>query len=138
MDAQQEQIREQQKSSWNKFSPGWGKWDSFVMKFLQPMGDAIIEKLHIAADDKVLDIATGTGEPGLTIAAMANKGTVTGTDLSDGMLKIAAENASAKGLKNYSTKVADVCELPFDDNSFTKISCRMGFMFFRICNWRLM
>jgi ubiquinone/menaquinone biosynthesis C-methylase UbiE len=78
----------------------------------------------------VLDVAAGTGEPGLTIAAMAKNGKVTGTDLSDQMLLIARENAINRVLKNYSTQVADVCELPFADNTFTKISCRMGFMFF--------
>lgn len=130
MKPEQEQIREQQKQSWNKFSPGWKKWDSLVMKFLQPMGDAIIAQLKIRPDDEVLDIATGTGEPGLTIAALASKGNVTGTDLSDGMLLIAAGNAETRGLKNYHTKVADVCELPFEANTFSAVSCRMGFMFF--------
>src|SRR5437879_5651257 len=130
MEAQLEQIREQQKEAWNRFSPGWKKWDDMGMKFLQPMGDAIIEKLKIKPDDNVLDIAAGTGEPGLTIAGMAKIGKVTGTDLSDEMLVIAEENAAARGLKNYSTKVADVCELPFEDATFDAISCRMGFMFF--------
>jgi len=130
MELQQEQIREQQKQLWNKVSPGWKKWDEFIMEFLRPMGEAIIDKLQIKEDDIVLDVAAGTGEPGLTIAAMAKKGKVTGTDLAAGMLQIADENAVAKGLKNYSTKASDVCELPFDDNTFTKTSCRMGFMFF--------
>jgi ubiquinone/menaquinone biosynthesis C-methylase UbiE len=130
MGLQQEQIREQQKENWNKVSPGWEKWDQFIMQFLRPMGDAIIDRLEIKEDDIVLDIAAGTGEPGLTIAAIAKKGKVTGTDLSNEMLLIADANAAAKGLKNYSTKAADVCELPFEDNTFTKVSCRMGFMFF--------
>ena len=130
MELQQEQIREQQKQLWNKVSTGWIKWDQFIMQFLRPMGDAIIERLEIKEDDLVLDVAAGTGEPGLTIAAIAKKGKVTGTDLSDEMLQIAEANAIAKGLKNYSTKTSDVCELPFEANTFTKISCRMGFMFF--------
>jgi ubiquinone/menaquinone biosynthesis C-methylase UbiE len=130
MDAQLEQIREQQKATWNKFSPGWKKWDGFNMAFLQPMGDAIIDYLQIKNEDNVLDIATGTGEPGLTIASLAKKGKVTGTDLSEDMLSHAAANAAARGIKNYDTLVADVCELPFADNSFDAISCRMGFMFF--------
>jgi ubiquinone/menaquinone biosynthesis C-methylase UbiE len=130
MEQQQLEISEQQKQSWNKFSPGWKKWDELVMKFLQPMGDAIIEKLKIKPNDHVLDIAAGTGEPGLTIAGLVKNGKVVGTDLSDGMLRIADANAAARGLKNYSTKVADVCELPFEDNTFSAISCRMGFMFF--------
>ena len=130
METQQEQVREQQKQLWNKVSPGWKKWDQFIMEFLRPMGDAIIERLELKEDDIVLDVAAGTGEPGLTIAATVKKGKVIGTDLSDEMLQIAEANAVAKGLKNYSTKASDVCELPFEDNTFTKISCRMGFMFF--------
>ena len=130
MEQQLTEIREQQKATWNKFSPGWKKWDDFTMKFLQPMGDKIIEALHIKGSDRVLDVACGTGEPGLTIAAMAPQGHVTGTDLAEQMLDIAKENAAKKNLKNYSTQACDICELPFESNSFDKISCRMGFMFF--------
>ena len=130
MDATQQQIREQQKQSWNKFSPGWKKWDGLLMEFLRPMGDVMIEKLKIREGDHVLDIAAGTGEPGLTIAAIAKKGTVTGTDLSEEMLKIAEDKAAGRGLKNYSTMVTDAGELPFSDHSFTVVSCRMGFMYF--------
>ncbi len=130
MEASLENIRHQQKESWNKFSPGWDKWDNFTMDFLRPMGDAIIASLALKDSDRVLDIATGTGEPGLTIAGIVGKGTVIGTDLSDGMLAIARTHAEKKGLKNFETQPADVCELPFAGNSFDAISCRFGFMFF--------
>lgn len=130
MEQQLTEIREQQKATWNKFSPGWKKWDEFTMNFLKPMGDKIIEALQVKEDDHVLDIACGTGEPGLTIAALAPKGKVTGTDLAEKMLVIAKENAAHKQLKNYETNACDVCELPYEQNHFDKISCRMGFMFF--------
>ncbi|HZZ20932.1 MAG TPA: methyltransferase domain-containing protein [Opitutaceae bacterium] len=125
-----DQIREQQKETWNRFSPGWGKWDAFTMRFLKPMGDAIIEDLRLKETDAVLDIATGTGEPGLTIARMVPKGSVIGTDLADAMLEIASARARSENRTNYSTKVGDVCALPFEDASFDAVSCRMGFMFF--------
>jgi ubiquinone/menaquinone biosynthesis C-methylase UbiE len=130
MEKEQIDIREQQRATWNKFSPGWKKWDDFTMSFLKPMGDQIIDMLDLEPTDHVLDIATGTGEPGITIAGITNEGKVIGTDLSEGMLKIAAENAQLKGISNYEVMVADACELPFPDNHFDKISCRMGFMFF--------
>ena len=47
MEQQLTEIREQQKETWNKFSPGWKKWDDFTMNFLKPMGDAIIGELNI-------------------------------------------------------------------------------------------
>jgi ubiquinone/menaquinone biosynthesis C-methylase UbiE len=130
MEIQLIEIREQQKATWNKFSPGWKKWDDFTMNFLKPMGDVIIEALNVNETDKILDVACGTGEPGLTIASIATGGKVTGTDLAEDMLEIAKENAAKKHLLNYETRACDVCELPFENNSFDKISCRMGFMFF--------
>lgn len=130
MDTQLEQIREQQKETWNKFSPGWRKWDRLTMEFLKPMGDEIIRLLKPKGNDLVLDVAAGTGEPGLTIATMLTGGKVIVTDLAEGMLEVAGENAAKRGIKNFETKVCDVCELPFADNTFDAVSCRFGFMFF--------
>ncbi len=130
MDSQLESIRDQQKENWNKFSAGWKKWNAFAMDFLKPMGDAIIEELDIRENDTVLDIASGTGEPAMTIAALAKKGKVYATDVSDQMLDIARANATVQKLDNLQCKVCDASELPFEDQFFDKISCRMGFMFF--------
>jgi ubiquinone/menaquinone biosynthesis C-methylase UbiE len=130
MEQQLEQIREQQRQVWDKFSPGWRKWDTLVMNFMQPMGEEIIQRLRLKETDNVLDIAGGTGEPGLTIAPILKKGKVIITDLSEGMLAVARDNATKKGITNYETLACDVSELPFNDGSFDKISCRMGFMFF--------
>ncbi len=130
MEAKLEQIRDEQKASWNKFSPGWKKWDGLTMKFLKPSGDKIISLINPDPDDVILDIASGTGEPGLTIAGMLTGGKVISTDISEGMLKIANEKATEKGIKNFETRVADVSELPFNDHTFDAVSCRFGFMFF--------
>jgi ubiquinone/menaquinone biosynthesis C-methylase UbiE len=130
MDSQLEEIREQQKASWNKFSPGWKKWDTLTMDFLRPVGERIIAIIKPTGKDHILDIASGTGEPGLTIAGMLEGGKVVITDLAEDMLNIAKENAASRGLSNIETKACDVCELPFPDNTFDAISCRFGFMFF--------
>ncbi|WP_245860023.1 class I SAM-dependent methyltransferase [Spirosoma aerolatum] len=130
MQTVEEGIRNQQRALWNQFAPGWKKWDEFTMQFLKPMGDAIVDALALKPTDSVLDIATGTGEPGLTIASIVSKGRVIGTDLAEEMLTTAQEKAQAMGLSNYQTQWADVSSLPFDDASFDAVSCRMGFMFF--------
>ncbi|AOW10019.1 class I SAM-dependent methyltransferase [Flavobacterium gilvum] len=130
MELEIEQIRDQQKETWNKFSPGWKKWDELTMDFLKPMGDEIIKLISPKNDAIVLDVAAGTGEPGLTIASHLNGGKVISTDLAEGMLEVAQENAKKRGIKNFETIVCDVCELPFADNTFDAISCRFGFMFF--------
>lgn len=123
-------IRESQKATWNKFSSGWEKWNDFTMDFLQPMGHSIIDFLELKQTDRVLDIATGTGEPGLSIALLVNKGQVIATDLSEDMLTIAAKTAKTRSITNFETRMADCCELPFPDAHFDAVSCRMGFMFF--------
>ena len=130
MEAELRQIRDQQKDSWNKFSPGWKKWDQFVMDWLKPIGDEMIQSLDLRRTDSVLDVAAGTGEPGLTIAAITKEGKVVINDLAASMLQIAHENAAKKGITNYETVACDVSELPFDNDTFDAVCCRLGFMFF--------
>lgn len=130
MEAQLELIRDQQKQSWNKISGGWKKWDLMVMDFLNPMGDEIIQLLKPSGNDVVLDVGSGTGEPGLTIATMLTGGKVIINDIAEDMVEIARENAERRGIKNIETDTSDVCQLPFADNTFDAISCRFGFMFF--------
>ncbi|MBC7847029.1 MAG: class I SAM-dependent methyltransferase [Flavobacterium sp.] len=130
METQLEEIREQQKASWDKFSPGWKKWDDLMMDFLKPVGDEIIRSINPKDNDYVLDIAGGTGEPGLTIATMVKNGKVVITDLSEKMLEITKEHAKTRGIYNIETRACDVSELPFADNTFDAISCRFGYMFF--------
>ncbi len=130
MDAQLEKIRQVQKDAWNKSSLGWKKWDDMAMAFMKPMGDAMIQLLRIRDDDHILDVATGTGEPGLTMASKMKRGKVTATDLAEEMLAVAGENAFSRNINNFETVCCDVSSMPFEDHSFDAISCRLGFMFF--------
>jgi len=130
MKEQLQNIRDHQKATWNESSPGWKKWDDLTMDFLKPFGNEIIQQLLLKDTDVVLDVAAGTGEPGLTIASIVKKGKAIITDLADDMLVIAHENAQKAGLTNVEFNVCDVSALPFEDNTFDSISCRMGFMFF--------
>src|SRR6185436_13287701 len=100
-----EEIRDGQRATWAGLSAGWEKWDSIIMDQLGPVGAAIIEALGIAEDQHHLDIAAGTGEPGLSIARRAPRGRIVLTDLAPEMLEIAARRAGAQGVKNVETKV---------------------------------
>ncbi len=130
MEPQFEQIREQQRATWNKFAIGWQKWDCLLKGFAKPMGNEIIRLLNPKDAEIVLDIASGTGEPGLTIAKKLNGGKVVITDLAENMIEMSKENAARMGITNIETVVCDVSDLPFPDNTFDAISCRFGFMFF--------
>jgi SAM-dependent methyltransferase len=125
-----DEIREQQRRTWDRFSAGWTSWDALVVRWLEPVGVELIGSLALRADSQHLDIAAGTGEPGLSIAALVPRGRVVLTDLSAGMLESARANVSARGLSNVELRECGVDHLPFADESFDSISCRFGFMFF--------
>ena len=125
-----EEIRKNQKAAWNKFSPGWRKWHEALNNHMQTASDGIINLLKPQSSQIILDVASGTGEPGFSIAAILMEGKVILTDLSEEMLTIAREKELEKEFTNVDFQVCDVCELPFADNSFDGVSCRMGFMFF--------
>jgi hypothetical protein len=42
MPSQLEQIRDQQRQTWDKFSSGWKKWDELVLNWLAPVGQELI------------------------------------------------------------------------------------------------
>lgn len=131
MDTLTNDISTAQKAAWNKFSGGWKKWDALTMDMLRPPGEAIMDHLGASGNCQVLDIAAGTGEPGLSIARhLFDGGKVIITDLAESMLQVAVEKAAASGAKHVEFREADANALPFEDNSFDAVSCRMGFMFF--------
>ncbi len=125
-----DEIRDAQRATWAGLSASWEKWDSVIMEQLGPVGAAMIERLDIAEDQQHLDIASGTGEPGLSIARLSPKGRVVLTDLAAEMLDIAARRAEAQGIANIETKVCSADDLPFNDATFDSVSVRFGYMFF--------
>jgi SAM-dependent methyltransferase len=124
------EIRDVQRATWAGLSAGWEKWDSVIVEQLGPVSAAMIERLHIAEHQQHLDIASGTGEPGLSIARLAPKGRVVLTDLVAEMLDVSARRARAQGVANIETKVCSADDLPFDDATFDSVSVRFGYMFF--------
>ena len=125
-----DEVRDAQRAAWAGLSAGWEKWDPVIMDQLGPVGTAMIERLGIAGSQRHLDIAAGTGEPGLTVARLAPGGHVVLTDLSAEMLGIATRRASAQGITNFETSVCSADDLPFGDAAFDSISVRFGYMFF--------
>ena len=81
---------------------------------------------------RVLDLASGTGEPAITLATRVGpEGSVTALDLSQDLLDIAEKRAHSRGLKNFSTQQGDAHSLPFPDDNFDLGTSRFGVMFFR-------
>jgi len=97
----------------------------------QPATNAFVDYAEPGPGMQILDLASGTGEPAITLARrIGPEGRVTATDLSADLLEVTATRAQANGLSNIVTRRADAHELPFPDNSFDLATSRFGIMFF--------
>lgn len=114
----------------------WRRWHKKTVQHLQPMNQALLEAAEIISGLTVLDLASGSGEPALTIASVVgSEGHVVATDLSEGMLAIAKENC--KAANNIDFQQADAHDLPFAENYFDIVTCRLGVMYFWDCQQAL-
>ncbi len=87
----------------------------------------IIRYLAEYRPEKILDIATGTGDLAILEAMKLQPAEVVGFDLSQGMLDIAAEKVRKKGLdKIIRLQKGDAENMPFDDNRFDAITVAFG------------
>lgn len=121
------------KPDWNSFGRvnASQKWRRQSAAMGSDMTHAIVAAAQVVPGMRVLDIACGTGEPAISLAALlAGDGEVVGVDLSPAPLKIAEQRAAQRGLANTRFQQADAQELPFADKSFDCITSRLGVMFF--------
>jgi SAM-dependent methyltransferase len=98
----------------------------------RPVTQSLVEYARPTAGMAALDLASGTGEPAISLAALVGPtGQVTALDLSAELLEIAAGRAQSRGLTNFSIQKADAHSLPFPDDNFDLVTSRFGVMFFR-------
>lgn len=92
---------------------------------------ALLETAQLRPGLRVLDIACGSGDPTLEIAARISPGGhVTGIDLSEGAVGVARERAQRAQLAHIDFQSANVESLPFGDRSFDCAVSRFGAMYF--------
>jgi SAM-dependent methyltransferase len=109
----------------------WRKWHPQMFTYTREVTLATLEAARLQPGMRVLDLASGVGDPAIAIAeAVGPSGHVVATDLGPGMIGLADEIAKSKGLRNMEFRVADVESLPFPDESFDVVSSRLGVMFF--------
>ncbi|MFA9501247.1 class I SAM-dependent methyltransferase [Natrinema sp. H-ect1] len=81
-----------------RFDEKAGEYDDSKSEEYHACANLVVEHAAPAADEVVLDLATGTGAIALAIAPDADR--VVGRDISDGMLEEAREKAADAGLEN--------------------------------------
>jgi SAM-dependent methyltransferase len=121
--------------------PEWGtqyrlvaseKWKAKSAAMGRAVTEALVEYAAPRPGMRVLDLASGTGEPAISLAMRVGaQGQVTAVDLSADLLEVAKERARERGLQNFITQQADAHAIPFADSSFDLATSRFGVMFFR-------
>jgi len=86
----------------------------------------ICRKLMLAPGERLLDVATGSGN--VAIPAALAGADVTGLDLTPKLLEVARERAAEAGVEIEFVE-GDAEDLPFDDRSFDRVTSCFGVMF---------
>ena len=119
-----------QRREWNDVATGWKKWWETIERGAQHVSNRLVELAEVRPGHRVLDIATGIGEPAVTAARRVGPtGRVTATDQSAEMLAIAQERAGSLALENLDFREMDAETLDFPESSFDAVLCRWGLMF---------
>jgi SAM-dependent methyltransferase len=128
-----QKFREHLHQEWtgDRTVAAWRKWQAQIAAFTRGATEAILEAAHLRNGMRVLDLASGVGDPALSIAAeVGPSGRVTATDLGPGMMSLAEELARKKHITNIEFREASAESLPFPDQSYDVLTCRFGIMFF--------
>jgi len=124
-------YKEMVRKDWTGAAPLWQKWNAKFVVQTHAATELVVRGAEILPGMKVLDLASGTGEPALSLArAVGKDGCVIATDLVPEMLEYASRNAAAQKLDNIEFQFADAEDLPFSDGEFDRVTCRFGVMFF--------
>ncbi len=116
---------------WSGSAPYWEKHREIIRQMFAPITQALVEDAQIGSQQVVLDIATGPGEPALSVAALVGpEGKIFGIDPVAEMVAAARRAAERFALRNVQFDVAFADHLPFAADTFDAVISRFGVMFF--------
>lgn len=126
------QYKEDLRRGYDNAAPGWQKWWKTIESATEGVSKRLVELAEIKPGSKVLDIATGIGEPALTAAKQVGKtGEILAIDISPQMLSFAKQRAISLGLQDVvEFKEGDAETIDLPSSTFDAALCRWGLMFF--------
>ncbi|HEV3313262.1 MAG TPA: class I SAM-dependent methyltransferase [Chloroflexota bacterium] len=86
--------------------------------------DLLVAWAEASPEKSLLDVATGGGHTALAMSRLY--GSVVATDITQPMLDASSVFHRSKGVNNVTYEIADAEALPFDDESFDAVSCRIA------------
>lgn len=118
------------RDGWARRAAAWERTSKDSETSSAGYNDALIKAARIDADQCVLDLAAGMGDPTIAIAErIGQSGHVVALDQSPEMLAGARRRAHEKDLSNIEYVASDMMALPFADAVFDAVTCRYGLMF---------
>lgn len=97
-----------------------------LARTLAGVAEVMLQRSEVSPGEELLDVATGAGN--VAIPAAARGATVTGLDLTPRLLEVARERAAQAGVE-VSFIEGDAEELPFEPDSFDRVTSCFGVMF---------
>jgi len=108
----------------------WRHYDEMEARLTRPVSERMLDLGRVSTGRRVLDVASGRGEPALPAAhRVGPQGWVLATDLVDGVLQMARERASQEGLKNIEFRATDAESLDVGEGVFDVATVRWGLMY---------
>ncbi len=111
---------------WHQIAEKFDLW----LPYIKPVGDDLINALSAESGDRILDVASGTGEPALTLASQKKDIDILGIDAAQGMINVAQVKASNEGFNHLRFTTMPAEKMQLDGGQFDKILCRFGVMLF--------
>ncbi len=93
-------------------------YDNSALRFFPDSAEHLSSLLNLKGDERVLDIATGTGNVALRLAEDLPHGYITGIDFSKGMLAQANRKVETLNISNIRFVEMDMQAIDFPDNHF--------------------
>ena len=125
------QYKEEERQKWDNVANGWQKWWKTIERSAEKVSRRLIDLAEIKPGSRVLDIATGIGEPAISAAnRVGSGGHVLATDISLQMLSVAKQRAISFGLEDViEFKHGDIETIDLPASTFDAALCRAGLMF---------
>lgn len=119
---------EEQIEYWNgKAGQTWVRSMDRIDGMLAPITQALLERAAVKPGERVIDVGCGCGSTAIEL--LRRGALVFGVDVSEPMLALAKERATAAGLKGFAFKRADAAAQPLTPDHELVLS-RFGVMFF--------